>query len=686
MDKWSLAGFITTIPKGLLLKSETTKLLKINDITKPVLDAIQNGPFWAKYLFKDEELSYYLLEHFNKNYYVQWDVNIEDIKVLDNIQTSLPVGSREDNEKELTDIIDVKALFASCKEKTKELSPDAETFKLQMMPPDIGTSSTNSNNQIPDPRSYLENKYYEGLFLIHIPLAYFVKSNLVRFKNMCKAAFKDDYQKEYRKILSDMTLEVTNFDKHHDGTTFLINDNISTEKQFFLQHRDACLRKYSINKSIEAQKEFLTDLAFILKLREIKLQIIFLLELIYLNKLDNNFKNFEKKYKAKLKKRSLNIARKSIIRSKRQENKKIQHTKPNSFNYLECLDLYLDKLNILEVILETEASEPESDELPPIKEQKKSILDKNKESSSIGFTNYVLIPYFSKKAPNAVEFIASKLRGPSLRSKKPTFTKAVKDYIVDPYDIPTGSQTQVASRRSSLTSSIDNSVPSSPQMRIPRPAFVRQSTLGSHLPDLLNSRTDSNLSEFLASDSQTIRKPSLLSRTKSDILMNNLQKRQLSVKELESSASRKISVNRKLATGIDVKSLSVMAGGNISSPQNQQSFKRVGRRKAIKTFSAIEHLQQNRPQKEEQTDLDPFEIQVMATPKVKRDEKRPNKRAALHRIVESPINNSMLIKTPADKPKLSPLNTNLSMQAPQIQGSTVESPPKKKTRRRLFAP
>lgn len=104
-----------------------------------------------------------------------------------------------------------------------------------------------------------------------------------------------------------------------------------------------------------------------------------LLEIIGLNDLDWNFRDFEKKYKLKLKKRSLNLTKKGLVRrrSKKKTSEKDKGIEriTTSLDYCEQLDLYLDRACILDILLSSETPNPDAIEASngTIQEHKKNI-------------------------------------------------------------------------------------------------------------------------------------------------------------------------------------------------------------------------------------------------------------------------------------------------------------------------
>lgn len=411
MDTWSYLGSLINIPKSIILNYDSVTVIQAETIPTVLTEHFGNDPT-TKHILEDDTHRYHLVERYNSQIYIDWGVKELDLTTIQFDQKELNVAkiSKVPYPNPNIENFNIKIFFPFWEE---DSNPEVEeNIKLSMTPPGDKQSPVKIEAEIANPRTYLETKYYEALFSIQIPLAYFVKSNLIRFKNMCRTTYNSEFEMAYQATLLDMLLTIPKFDQRHDLNA-LVSNSIFTNP-IALDCKDACLNKYHLSRNIEQPSTQLSDLSFVLKARELKLQIVILLELIYLNGRDDNFKNFERRYKSKLKKRALNVTRIATRRNKlNKEHKKDPNTKKDeevSLDLCEQLDVYLDKLNIVDILLGSEVSNPDLEaDNNPIHEQKQNILNKNKEASSVGFANYVLIPYFVKKLPNAVSFIISKL-------------------------------------------------------------------------------------------------------------------------------------------------------------------------------------------------------------------------------------------------------------------------------------
>ncbi|CDF88537.1 related to SLD3-Interacts with Cdc45 and functions for chromosomal DNA replication [Zygosaccharomyces bailii ISA1307] len=652
MATWRLLASFKLLPKSLSLDHEKVQVLAHDSILRVVLPESRANKTGLKHLLQGAE-KYQLLERYGNLFWICWDVigidlqDVHDDFVGDEHSVNW-MALKEWNQ------LNLKELLPLWKEDDSSHTVH-ETSKLHMKPPG-GAASSQDVIRV-DPRTYLETKYCDSLFNIRLPLAYFVKSNLSRLKNACNSNFNDG--NAYLTIILKKLLSISEFDKRHanEGLLRVDLDGIQAER------RKSCLAKCGIRISEGLQQEMssLKELPAILKIREIKLQIIILLETIDHNKLDGNFENFETRYQCKLRRRSLNLTKrralpmKSSLTKLRSDNN-ANNKAPIQLDYCEQLDLYLDKLCILDILLASEAISTENDNMDAILEHKKNILNKNKEASSMGFTNYVLIPYFAKKVPNTIRFTIQKLKGPSLRGRK----NSERNITPQP---PTN-----ISENTKLDPPIDlgmNSSASSPQFTTNSSWCRNNSAMTT--PKMSNIRTISNANVLLDSNPTLLKKPTFIARTKSDLTMNLMRKRQLSVTEF-SSYDQKVPSNDQFE-----KSDNSTCSLRLSQ---QRSFRRVGKRKSERDITDTNHDLAGTSNSSET-------IQVMGTPLVKISNDTPRNRAKLQNIVESPMGQLPSMRTPSNN-RISECTGSASAVRPEEICAANKA--KKNIKRRLFAP
>ncbi|CAL9738434.1 DNA replication regulator Sld3p [Monosporozyma servazzii] len=638
MKRWDLVGVVDVLPQSIISQLETPKIISKEQVPSNIVAKILTLPFTNRYIIRDNTVSsYFIFERYSEDIFVMYNVSVA---TLDHIQYSAMNGISFDKIK--SDAvnyydIDVKGLFKYWKEDPDYSASLHDDSSLNMVPPDQPSKKpkerkNNIDGQLQpaheNPKEYLERKYYESLYSLKNPLAYFVKSNLVRFKNMCRSKYEDEFMMNFQTILLDLLLVIPKFDQRYSHTAILTDEDVLNGKY----------DKYGRNKLIEEyclvlqngnakMKGMANDITLILKAREIKLQVILLLEIIHNNNLDKNFEDFEKKYNPNLKKRSVNLTKRSKIKRHNHTQKKVEarlgesaleEFSAMSIDFCEQVDVYLDKLSILEILLETHLSslirtDEEESNTTKIYEYQKNMLNKRQESSSLGFISYVLIPYFNRVIPYTIKFIIKKLKGPSLRVKRSSEQKSIipsPSVAIDELSMNDMRSHASISRKSSIVSSIVHT-----GNTISRPSLNRESTMGSMLS---MDKNNSNLIEFLEAESNISRQASLLSRTQSDLVMNKLQKRQLPISTFEPSIKRNKS-NARFSRDKKGDS-SLLASLKEGSHSNQTSFQRVGKRKD-QSLSKFERQisfyggsSQNILEKEVDTVKRQNTVEVMSTP------------------------------------------------------------------------
>ena len=666
MENIGIFYSVRILPIGLKVDIESVTVIASDHIPTEVIDKIAKYDYSWKHICSYLDDQYFLLERFSEAFWITWTITAIDIESVKQQQKMDSTNLPQDMATQVNIIDYYKQNFKTILNTLsmdKSKSGSQSNLKLSMTPPNADNHRKLVTTT--DPKSYLEIKYYELLFAINIPLAYFVKSSLSRFRNMCKAAHDNEHEMFYQAIMSEHLLTVADFDKRYDSYHIIRdvanNQNMENNRRNFLS-------KYSVVLNNDSNVP-MQDLSTILKAREIKLQVIILLETIYWNGLDQCFINFENTYKKSLKKRSINVTKRGLLKSRRNLIKNAEKdnnkSKISSIDYCEQLDLYLDKLSILDILLASEPTLQDTDNIDKLQEQKLNITNRHKEASSFGFINYILIPFFKRKVPNSVQFIISKLKVPDLKSHKVTkqIRRSSQEVLISNDAIVLKRQ-KVDSKSSSRISS----TPSSPKLGM-QPLMHTWSTTDSFAPELLNSRTSSNLTEFLESNGQSFSRPTLVSRTKSDLTF--LQKRQLSVADLSSGnlkAMNEASPDTNKSNG----TISINSWSSISDLKNH-SFRRVGKRKLenepVNIAQKIEHA----PEFQNGDHM----VQVTATPSGKK--KVTPRKVHLNSIVESPMI--------ADSP-LSSLRTIHESPVTEKNKTRTEktSSENKKVRRRLFAP
>ncbi|CCE65014.1 hypothetical protein TPHA_0J01930 [Tetrapisispora phaffii CBS 4417] len=662
MENLELLTSFQTLPKNVVVHTSDYSILISTGLPIAFQDKLASfGSSW-KHLCKYGNDDVIILERYGSNYWISYPTSIRDI---DEIPKPLAELDKEPNTERPSKIIEFyKQEFLKILEEMdidKTQAPVVGNLKLNMLPPD--TTIENIAPTTYDPKAYLEIKYNESLFSTNNPLVYFVKSSLSRLRSMCKTTDKVEYLTLYKDNILEFFLDIDSFNKKHQGNKLIA---IPSEKDTTEKNRRLYLQQLNVNLE-EEEMVIKNDIGMLLKLREIKLQIILILELIIINDLDSKFVEFDKEYANRLKKRSLNLTKPSVFKSRRRVKIKLNEdkntteldNKKNKSDFIEQLDLYLDNLNILDILLASEPEMMDNENLRKIQEQKLNLMNKTKEASSVGFINYILIPFYNKRVPNAIKFIASKLKAPSLKSRenfgKSSSKNSLSDLQFDMKNFENGIGSSQSSSRYSST-------PSSPKIKMP-PFLKRTSTI-QKAPNFIIEHSSSNLSEFLESK-QSFSKPASLSRTNSDLSM--LQKRQLSVTELATS-SQVISTTSLVVSELPGNALK----RSYNDARKQKSFRRVGKMKSTTTLAEMVNERPRGDRNSEEM------VQVTATPLTKRREAL--KSDILNNIIESPV----IAETSLSEGKIiqdSPYSSTQEL-ATKVHSPNV----RKKVKRRLFAP
>ncbi|CDO95811.1 unnamed protein product [Kluyveromyces dobzhanskii CBS 2104] len=557
---WKVVSSFLRLPPGFEIDTTSAALI---DITSPEFKQARtniNTPDVAlKHLLRNGE-QFIIAERYFQDNWLCW--GLLKVPNYDSIGHDIPNYKEQSSTHYDVQTLDewcelgIEDILPYWKEHRNKI-PDGDMYEqlpLMMKPPSHGSSKgsiayeydsrPSSRQQEVDPNSYLQRKYYEMLYSLKVPLAHFVKSKLSRIRVMCK-----QHDRDYGSVLKSVLVDLTTFEERHNAEHcgLLKYDNISEESKSF---RIASIKEeFGVNiESTRNPRDIMSDVSNILKVRDIKLQIMVLLEILAEGKLDASIKQYESSYGNQLSERSLNmvttVTRFSRRRSKVQSVKPVK--KPSQFEYCQNLDILLDKLGIAEALISTDIS-LHSEKLPNnklIHEYKHGIVNKNKEMSSKGFLNYVVVPYWYNKLPLVVTFITNKVKGPTIENKPTNATQ----------------NTNPSRSRASSVSSTGDARSSSPQMTA-----------------ISRARTNSNLVEFLEEET-TKKNPALASRTSSDLKINRLQKRQMSVQDL--SIDEVVKQRRHILEEFSTARTVLVNGKSISFSQTQNnSFQRVGKRK-----------------------------------------------------------------------------------------------------------
>ncbi|AMD21294.1 HER015Wp [Eremothecium sinecaudum] len=574
LEGYNLIGSFIKLPSDLPNSLQDPKLLDAKDIPASVLKSILDKNVSAKHLLFSAHDRWAIIERYYGDKWVFWELDGSAEQSQAKLLSSKLNSSRccyhpnSLNEWLSIGIRDLAKCWKEtpCNETSLDIDRDKPSaLELDMKPPgmEMTVENTKEGDIHPDPVQYLSKKYYESLFQLRTPLAIFVKSKLVRLKILCNG----NGELSYREVLETALLSHQDLVNRHDiSHSGLLNYILPKDANELLTKH--IMKEFNIllDSTNPERISQTADLIFILKAREVKLQIILLIELITISKMDVNFKAFEDDYKKILKQRSLRVSKANFsIRRKRRAPIK-QITASTQLSLLERLDFLLDKLSIIDILLNSEPSIPESNKQKKelssanlIAELKRHMLINENEASSIGFLTYVLIPYWSKKSPHTVSFIANKIEGSYVR-KDPSFKQPKLNRSEDQ---------PVTSRHSSFSSTVTSTV--SQPVRTSLPPNMHNVSL----PALLKSETQSSFTDFFSSTTSGNKRPAMLLKSNTDLALNRLEKRQMSASDM---STLKILPKQNQINGTEHTTLSKGIPLSIHSSA-VQSFKRVGKRK-----------------------------------------------------------------------------------------------------------
>ncbi|CAN6604573.1 hypothetical protein TRVA0_002S04346 [Trichomonascus vanleenenianus] len=243
------------------------------------------------------------------------------------------------------------------------------------------------------PMGVLESKYFESLYASkHTSLAYFAKSTLAKLRALCKdrCASKKDYVQQLCEVLrgaiyKDMYLLDAKYD-------FEAMQGFIENRRGFPGAVTSELEKWYLGQWKKASRvDAIADELEELKLREIQLQVILLLELISIEQLVNRDKPQTPPPKRPVI---------SLVRQKRKplsENQESQDPQPaKDISPNTMVDLMFDRLCIWQVL-----DEPVKN-ADPIRE----------------FCMQVLVPYFGNKLPARITEMTKRASGSRARLPK----------------------------------------------------------------------------------------------------------------------------------------------------------------------------------------------------------------------------------------------------------------------------
>ncbi|CAK9438985.1 uncharacterized protein LODBEIA_P32090 [Lodderomyces beijingensis] len=271
--------------------------------------------------------------------------------------------------------------------------------------PEPSPNSNSQSNSSLDPAKFLKSRYFNSLYALTEPLAYFSKTALTRFRNMCKD------QIHVVEILHSLVMTIEEFDKRYAaGPAVLFHD--SPRSVFEVRESEKLKKKIGVATQEDASKlagpiaEQLQKVVLELKVREAQLQVLILLEYLKETGVDENeFLRENSKKEVKLIKKAQTRQRTALVRSKKQRGKRTststrtrtereddsngakESSLDEEFNRFTYLNRLIDRLNLWEVLLTNKSG-----------------------NNSRSFMAYVLIPYYHQKLPVLLKHIIDNMK------------------------------------------------------------------------------------------------------------------------------------------------------------------------------------------------------------------------------------------------------------------------------------
>ncbi|KAH3681126.1 hypothetical protein WICPIJ_007901 [Wickerhamomyces pijperi] len=478
--------------------------------------------------------------------------------------------------------LDKPTLNTAWKEKS-DTSVKHNDFKLSMTPPNLLNNSPEKEHQTPF--EYFGDKYYENLYELNIPLTYFVKSSFTRLFNMCG---KD--RLKYSGVLKRFVITEEAYLQRHDLQRNGVMNQSLTKTTSELKYQGKFIERHF--NLLDLHEKFtnpaMIDILRFFEVKELQLQILVVMEIIFVEKLDrlelfDERARREKQSKQK-KKKSIKLGKmknfqKVLIPSLATSKSNIQDSNSSSLRMssppiFETIDYNLHLEELLEKSLyagqilgrrpvgfndltdgtassgaTASNSDDNSSSTNPIK------LDK--------FINRIAVPFFDKKCPNTLRFIISKIKGTDREASSGRVrTKSVTKLSVGGSNVATpetvieeDEEDEATTPRDDLGSDLSvRSTVSNPNAPPKLPALKR-STLKDHFQASTLKRTTSDL----------------LSRQASFTSLNLAKKQMISFQDVERPDKKKDSDKKRSEHSMKPSSSESKSKSNAKAPKLSRS-------------------------------------------------------------------------------------------------------------------
>lgn len=268
----------------------------------------------------------------------------------------------------------------------------------------------------------MSKRYFEMLYSINLPMYYFAKTTISRLESVYKVKEGQTRAQEMKKlnqIILQLVLDLEDFDTRHELKPASVLGLLTAEcKSHEIQYRDDYKKKNQelvsgISEILEneqtqasnSSKDLWNKYCLMFKIREAQLQVLLILEYLFLDMVDIENSNMLVEENEKILSSGngpqvganlFNGYTPRLVRSRKRKPKSIAKT---NVYYRNLLNTYLDRLSIWDIILQSLGS---SDSIEG--------LD-NELVMSSNFVNKAVVPYFFSKSPHIIKFIRKKMLG-----------------------------------------------------------------------------------------------------------------------------------------------------------------------------------------------------------------------------------------------------------------------------------
>lgn len=448
-EKLSLVLHSTRDPNFAL----NVKVLRSFDFIN--FDSIENEGYQKKEFYKVRDMSHQELQRIMGNHYYMLIKTEEEraqygilfayshllyglIRIQNNVEHLLQDLKKECNTRTPTSIeISVENWKRSIALPDEVPQIDIE---FSMTPPLTSFDPKNiatriSTIQMTDPLSFIFSRYYDILYSFDIPLSYFPKTALSRFRILC-----ENQNDVIADRLMTLRLSISDLDRRHLGALGVLDDCKSLERDEDVfkrklvienEHKSRFSRKHekillqaqgnvrNANTDTESLKAEIERNTIILKLklRETQLQCLLLLEVLSLSSTSESeilaefrkITEHKKSEERKVRRRSL-VRRKKPLGAKKivptflgmgvsfEEEREATNVKANDLHIVLLLDIdnLIDKMTLLDTV--------------------RSIENTDESENVLGFLILIVMPYFKQRLPQMTRHIALRVKDMAFKS------------------------------------------------------------------------------------------------------------------------------------------------------------------------------------------------------------------------------------------------------------------------------